>query len=90
MHKCKKYSIKPLTTAICFALSSSLLPCSVNAEIYTLTFGSGVSAVNLNDPKVNDGLFTVLTSDGVIAKDSSGNTSTKNLSLDVNNRGSSL
>lgn len=60
MHQSKKQSIKPLTGAICLVLGSSLLYSAAYAETYTFTFGSGVTPVDLNDPRVNDGLFTML------------------------------
>ncbi|MDH5613263.1 MAG: hypothetical protein OEY66_12505 [Gammaproteobacteria bacterium] len=61
MHKSDKRSIKPLAGAICLALGSSLLYSAAYAGEYTFTFGSGDS----NDPRYNDGLFTMLDPSGI-------------------------
>ena len=61
MHKSKKRSIKPLAGAICLALGSTLLHNAAHAEVYTFTFGSS----DQNNPRFNDGLFTILDPVGV-------------------------
>lgn len=61
----KQRNIKPLIGAMCLALGASCMHGSLQAEVITLSFGSGVSMpIDGSSPYVNDGLMTILTPSG--------------------------
>ena len=66
MLKTKKRNIKPLIGAMCIALGSSFVHSALQAEVITLSFGSGVSIpIDAASPYVNDGLMTMIDPSGL-------------------------
>lgn len=72
MYKIKQKAIKPLTAAIYLALGTTCIATQTQAEVYTFSFGPGVTApMDLNDIRANDGLLTVNSSGNQLIQNTS-------------------